>query len=71
MVSQSQIISPGNMLMSNTVQIEPIIVGNICVYTYAYMHVIIINENRDREFEESKEEYVGGFGRRTGKEEML
>lgn len=46
LVSQSQIISPGNMLMSNTVQIEQIIVGNICVYTYAYMYVIIINENR-------------------------
>lgn len=71
MVSQSQIFSPGNMLMSNPVQIEQIIGGNICVYTYAHMYIIIINENRDCEFEESKEEYLGGFGRRTGKKETL
>lgn len=43
LVSQSQIISPGNMLTSNIVQIEQIIVRNIYVYLYPYMYAITIN----------------------------
>lgn len=39
-------------------KIEQVILRNVSVNTYAYIHVIKINEKRDNEFEISKKIYM-------------
>lgn len=38
---------------------------------YTYMHVITSRKRRDREFTGEEKRYVGGFGGRKGKGDML
>lgn len=49
-------------------KIEQVILRNVSVNTYAYIHVIKINEKRDNEFEISKKIYMRRFGGRKEKE---
>lgn len=62
--------SPENTYMSNIIQTEQVIIRNVCVYTY--VHVKTTHEERGNEFQrEQGEGYVGEFGGRKEKEEMM
>lgn len=40
----------------------------IYVYMCTYIHTITIDEKETKNLKENKERYMGGFGRRKGKE---
>lgn len=53
--------------MSNTIQTEPVILRNIYVCAYTYMHAITVSEKEVVNLKEIKEEYGGGLKRGKGR----
>ena len=57
LIVQCQMVSPENICMSNTIQTVPVILRNIYVCAYTYMHAITVSEKEVVNLKEIKEEY--------------
>lgn len=56
--------------MSNSIQMEQAIFRDICVYTYAYLHAIAINEKKSCIWKMSRRGVWEGMDKGRGKVEM-
>lgn len=70
-VVHCQMISPKSICTSNIVWIQQVVVKTIYVYSDTYTYKIAFNEKRGYEFKENWVGYMGGFGQRKQKEEIL
>lgn len=70
-VVHCQMISPESIYTSNIVWAQEVVVRTIYVYSDTYIHIIALNEKRGYEFKENWVGYMGRFGQRKQKEEIL